>query len=82
MNPATARQKSYGIHLEDELNIKISDWEHMTVNMARERIGALVKLKAAESGTQDWTKELYEATRETRRNSGRIYNGDTYRGHQ
>lgn len=79
---ATAKQKAYGIHLEESQNLTLSDWDHMTVKMASDRIDALLKLKAAEAGEQDWTRELYEATKETRRNTGRVNDGDTFRGHK
>ncbi|KQV04045.1 hypothetical protein ASC55_03525 [Microbacterium sp. Root322] len=43
--PATARQRAYGIALEDQLDEPESMWNAMTVTEASHRIDELVTLK-------------------------------------
>ena len=43
--PTTAKQRSYGTTLEDQLDLPLSPWHSMTVDEARDRISILVDLR-------------------------------------
>lgn len=44
--PATAKQRAYGMALEDQLSEQESSWHTMTVTEASHRIDELVTLKS------------------------------------
>lgn len=50
--PATAKQKSYIIHLEDSLGVDASDTSQMTVRQASDRIQMLRTLREIQRGTE------------------------------
>lgn len=47
--PATAKQRGYGISLEEALGIDHASWTHLSVDEARERIGMLIALRSTTS---------------------------------